>query len=75
LARAGAIANQKDKGMSKTADKPNETVETIEFPAFDPGKATDQLSAVAEKGIEQAKEALAKIQSGAEDGQPDYSSR
>ncbi len=61
--------------MSKTADKPNETVETIEFPAFDPGKTTDQLSAVAEKGIEKSKEALAKIQSGAEHGQPDYSSR
>ena len=53
--------------MSKTADKPGETVETIEFPAFDPSKATDQLRAVAEKGVEQSKEALAKFTSGAED--------
>jgi phasin len=55
--------------MSKTADKPGETVETIEFPAFDPSKATDQLRAVAEKGVEQSKEALAKFTSGAEDTQ------
>ncbi|MDX8481526.1 phasin [Mesorhizobium sp. VK24D] len=47
--------------MSKTADKPTE------FPTIDPGKATDQLRAVAEKGVEQSKEALAKFQSGAED--------
>jgi phasin len=55
--------------MSKTADRPGETVETIEFPAFDPSKATDQLRAVAEKGVEQSKEALAKFTSGAEDTQ------
>jgi phasin len=55
--------------MSKTAEKPSETVETVEFPAIDPGKATDQLLAVAEKGVEQSKEALAKFQSGAEDTQ------
>ncbi|CDX16400.1 conserved hypothetical protein [Mesorhizobium sp. ORS 3324] len=50
--------------MSKTADKPTETAE---FPTFDPDKATDQLRAVAEKGVEQSNEALAKFQSGAED--------
>ncbi|MDX8464348.1 phasin [Mesorhizobium sp. VK23B] len=50
--------------MSKTTDKPTETAE---FPAVDAGKATDQLRAVAEKGVEQSKEALAKFQSGAED--------
>ena len=54
--------------MSKTADKPRETVET-EFPTVDPSKATDQLRAVAEKGVEQSKEALAKFQAGAEDTQ------
>jgi phasin len=55
--------------MSKTAHKTSEIVETIEFPAFDPSKATDQLRAVAEKGVEQSKEALAKFQSSAEDAQ------
>ncbi|MDX8525937.1 phasin [Mesorhizobium sp. MSK_1335] len=50
--------------MSKTADKPTETAE---FPTADPGKATDQLRVVAEKGVEQSKEALARFQSGAED--------
>ncbi|RRI00162.1 phasin [Mesorhizobium tamadayense] len=50
--------------MSKTADKPTGTAE---FPTIDPGKANDQLRAVAEKGVEQSKEALAKFQSGAED--------
>jgi phasin len=55
--------------MSKTAEKTSEIVETAEFPAFDPSKATDQLRAVAEKGVEQSKEALLKFQSGAEDAQ------
>jgi phasin len=52
--------------MSKTVDRPSETVE---IPAFDPSKATDQLRAVAEKGVVQSKEVLAKFQSGAEDTQ------
>jgi phasin len=52
--------------MSKTADKPTEIAE---FPASNPGKVTDQLRAVAEKGVEQSKEALAKFKSGAEDAQ------
>jgi hypothetical protein len=65
----------KGQGMSKNDDKSNETVEPIEVPARDPGKTTDQLSAAGEKGIEQSKEAFGKIQSGAEDGQPHYSSR
>jgi phasin len=67
--RQQTIANQKDQEMSKTEDKPGQTAETVEFPAFDPSKATDQLRAVAEKGVEQSKEALAKFQSGAEDTQ------
>ena len=44
-------------------------MKSVEFPAFDPSKSTDQLRAVAEKGVEQSKEALAKLQSGAEDTQ------
>jgi phasin len=53
--------------MSKTAEKTSET--STEFPAFDPSKATDQLRVVAEKGVEQSKEAVAKFQSGAENAQ------
>ena len=55
--------------MSKTAIKTGETVETIEFPAFDPSKATDQLRSFAEQGVEQSKEAYAKLKVGAEDAQ------
>jgi phasin len=55
--------------MSKTAMKSGETVETIEFPAFDPSIATDQLRTIAEQGVEQSKEAYAKLKSGAEDAQ------
>jgi len=39
------------------------------LPAVEPSKAADQLRAVAEKGVEQSKEALAKLTSGAEDTQ------
>ena len=55
--------------MSKTAIKTGETVETIEFPAFDPSKATDQLRSFAEQGVEQSKEAYTKLKVGAEDAQ------
>ena len=55
--------------MSKTSEKTTETAETMAFPAFDPGKATDQFHAVAEKGVEQSKEALTKFTAGAEDTQ------
>lgn len=48
--------------MAKTAD----TVENTAFPTFDPSKATDQFRAVAEKGVEQSKEAYAKFASGTE---------
>src|SRR5262245_494299 len=54
--------------MSKTAIKTGET-ETTEFPAFDPTTATDQLRTIAEKGVEQSKEAYAKLKTGAEDAQ------
>ena len=53
--------------MSKTAVKTRESA--IDVPTFDPSKAADQLRMVAEKGIEQSKEALAKFQSGVEDTQ------
>ncbi len=56
--------------MSKTAD----TIEITAFPTFDPSKATDQFRAVAEKGVEQSKEALAKFQAGAEDTQKVFKS-
>lgn len=49
--------------MSKTAGK---TADTIEFPTFDASKATDQFRAIAEKGVEQSKEAYTKLKSGAE---------
>lgn len=49
----------------KTAD----TVENIEFPAFDSSKTTDQFRAFAEKGAEQSKEAYAKVRAGAEEAQ------
>ncbi|KAA3441619.1 phasin [Mesorhizobium sp. SARCC-RB16n] len=54
--------------MSKTTDK-SSAPETIEFAAADAGKAADQLRVVAEKGFEQSKEALEKLESGAEDAQ------
>ena len=48
--------------MAKTAD----TIENTAFPTYDASKTTDQFRAVAEKGIEQSKEAYAKFASGAE---------
>lgn len=55
--------------MSKTAVKTAETIENIEFPTFDASKATDQLRTFAEKGVEQSKEAYAKLKAGAEETQ------
>ncbi|MCV3242195.1 phasin [Mesorhizobium sp. ZC-5] len=55
--------------MTKTAVKTAETIENIEFPTFDTGKATDQLRTFAEKGVEQSKEAYAKLKAGAEETQ------
>ncbi|TWH00614.1 phasin [Mesorhizobium sp. J18] len=52
--------------MTKTATK---TAETIEFPAFDASKATDQFRAFAEKGVEQSKQAYDRIKSSAEETQ------
>ncbi|GLS35107.1 phasin [Mesorhizobium tianshanense] len=52
--------------MSKTADKTTDTIENAAFPTFDASKATDQFRAVAEKGVEQSKEAFSKLKTGAE---------
>lgn len=52
--------------MSKTAGK---TSETVEFPTFDAEKATDQFRALAEKGVEQSREAYARLKNGAENAQ------
>lgn len=53
--------------MNKT--KTAETIENVEFPSFDASKATDQIRAFAEKGVEQSKEAYAKLKTGAEEAQ------
>jgi phasin len=45
------------------------TAKTAEFPTFDAEKATDQIRAFAEKGVEQSKEAYAKLKTGAENAQ------
>ncbi len=56
--------------MAKTAEKvAAEFVDNIEFPSFDASKATDQFRAFAEKGVEQSKEAYAKMKTGAEEAQ------
>ena len=52
--------------MTKAAAK---TAETIEFPSFDAEKTSDQFRAFTEKGVEQSKEAYAKMKSGAESAQ------
>lgn len=49
--------------MTKATAK---TAETIEFPTFDAEKTADQFRAFAEKGVEQSKEAYAKLKTGAE---------
>jgi phasin len=56
--------------MSKT--KTAEFAETVEFPSFDASKATDQFRAFAEKGIEQSKEAYAKLKNNAEQAQKTF---
>lgn len=52
--------------MTKAATK---SAETVEFPTFDADKTADQFRAFAEKGVEQSKEAYAKLKSGAETAQ------
>jgi phasin len=46
-----------------------ETIEKVEFPSVVASKATDQIRAFAEKGVEQSKEAYAKLKTGAEETQ------
>ena len=55
--------------MSKTATKPADFIENVEFPTFDASKATDQFRAFAEKGVEQTKEVYSKLKTGAESTQ------
>jgi len=55
--------------MAKAAEKTNEAFDTVEFPTFDTSVATDQFRAIAEKGVEQSKEAYAKLKTGAEEAQ------
>ena len=57
------------KMTAKTADVAETTVTNVEFPSFDASKAADQVRAFAEKGIEQSKEAYAKLKNGAEETQ------
>ncbi|WP_192248178.1 phasin [Mesorhizobium caraganae] len=52
-----------------TKAKTAETIENVEFPSFDASKATDQIRAFAEKGVEQSKEAYSKLKIGAEETQ------
>jgi phasin len=54
--------------MSKSP-KTAEIIENVEFPSFDASKAADQVRAFAEKGIEQSKEAYAKLKTNAEETQ------
>jgi phasin len=55
--------------MPKSPLKTGEVIENVEFPSFDASKAADQVRAFAEKGIEQSKEAYAKMKTGAEETQ------
>jgi phasin len=52
----------------------SDTVENVEFPSFDAAKATDQVRAFAEKGLEQSKEVYAKVKTGAEEAQKAFES-
>ena len=54
--------------MSKTA-KIADAPQTAEYTAFEASKAADQFRVFAEKGMEQSKEAYAKVKAGAEDAQ------
>jgi len=57
------------KGTTQMTKAAAKTAEITEFPAFDASQATDQIRAFAEKGVEQSKEAYAKMKSGAEEAQ------
>jgi phasin len=55
--------------MAKSTEKAADIIGNVEFPSFDTSKATDQFRAFAEKGVEQSKEAYAKLKTGAEETQ------
>ena len=55
--------------MAKNSEKSAAFIENVEFPSFDATRATDQLRVFAEKGVEQSKEAYAKLKTGAEETQ------
>lgn len=57
------------KGWKMSRTKTAETIENVEFPSFDASKTTDQIRAFTEKGVEQSKEAYAKLKTGAEETQ------
>lgn len=59
--------------MSKITGK-TETIENVEFPTFDPSKATEQVRAVADQGVEQSKEVFSKLSSDAETTQKAFES-
>jgi phasin len=59
----------KHKGWKMPKFVKSDTVENVEFPSFDASKATDQVRAFAEKGLEQSKEVYAKVKTGAEEAQ------
>lgn len=59
--------------MAKT-EKTADIIETVEFPAFDTSKTSDQFRAFAEKGVEQSKETYAKVKAGAEEAQKVFES-
>jgi phasin len=59
-----------DRKMSKTTKSiENDSLASIEFPSFETSRAADQVRAFAERGIEQSKEAYAKLKTGAEEAQ------
>jgi phasin len=53
------------KTMSKTTEKTAEFINDV-YPALDASKAIEYVNSVAEKGVEQSKEAYAKFKAGSE---------
>lgn len=59
--------------MAKIPGK-TETIENVESAAFDPSEAAEHVRAVAEQGVEQAKDAFSKLQSDTEATQKAFES-
>lgn len=70
MTRAHA-AREGKREMTKAATK---TAEITEFPTFDATQASEQMRAFAEKGVEQSKEAYARVKGGMEDAQKVFES-